>query len=186
MMTKEDYREFLEQIQEEYPHLEIVETNDTTTDYPSGIRKALVGFYDIDEAREVLEKYGTKTAKLYELDRPDGHHFFTRRGRMTSTESINTRSIIGDDCELVSFASYDSDEAFGRTLADVINSCGGSLNDILEVLKNSEEIINKVSQMDIDTEEMLIVEGRYEEIVAKEPVRFSYDTHNYVIGFLEL
>lgn len=50
-------QDLLEQIQYDYPHLEIVETTAAINGYPSHIGRALIGFTNWNELEEILNKY---------------------------------------------------------------------------------------------------------------------------------
>jgi hypothetical protein len=183
-MTREDYSLKLQEIQIDYPHLSVVETNDSINGYPSGIREALIGFKNMDEANEVAKKYFT-SCNVYLLDRPEGHHFYTRRGDC-AWDGIDVQSIVSDDYELYSGSGQ-------QYLKDWIDNIKGFIDDIENYIDTVRTLLN--SQVlpiceDIDNladdEMMILREGEYYDTVKKQPTEFSYDSHCYAIGVLEL
>jgi hypothetical protein len=181
-MTREEYSEKLQHIVDVYPSLRIVETNDDKSDFPHGVREALIGFRDMDVANEVAEKYFKKTC-IFELDRPDGHHFYTRL-RDWMCDGIDVERYLSDDCI-----------TFYGTGQQYFKENKGNLMEMLENADSIEEVKDAVEQFekicdaayDKNDDEMLIIcNGELYDTVKQQPVEFSYDSHNYVIGICEL
>lgn len=96
-MTYNEYLETLDTIVEQYPHLKIVETNSSLSDFPKNIIKGIIGFSSMEEAQEVVYKFGfSDFSNLYELDRLAGHHFYTRKG-YGAYNGIDYYNILSDD-----------------------------------------------------------------------------------------
>jgi hypothetical protein len=180
-MTRKEYLEKLEEVQSVYPHLEIVESNDSISDYPSGIREALIGFKDIDEVEQVAEKYFSRL-DILEFDRKDGHHFYTRRG--CNWDGIDVDSKIGDDYELFTGNGKQYFEEQKDILRDMLEY-EESVEVFQVALEQIKEICDAADYKD-DDEQLIIREGKLQDTIKKNPTEFSYDTHNYVIGICEL
>jgi hypothetical protein len=182
VMKREEYIERLEQAQVEYPHLEIVESNDNLNGYPSGIRLALLGFNDVDEVEEVADKYFDNSF-IFEFDRKDGSQFYTRRYNALRGYGIDVAKKLGDTYELFHGTG---DEYFEEYAQDTIIDFAKDvvdIDDILELVKAQKEIIDEANNKG-DDEAIVIHEGHYVDTIDSNPVSFSHDTHNYYIGIV--
>lgn len=159
--------------------LEFIETvRGGNNGYPSGIRGGIVGFNTFEEADDFAKEHGLS---LYTFHKRDGWHMYERAGNPYGPMAI-TSGDYGDDYNHLGVERLeDFFESEVRPLLD----CCESLDDLKKVLEETEEVYEKLQEID-ETQWVITCQGRYYETIDKEPVEWSHDTHTWVIGVAEI
>lgn len=160
-------------------NLEIIDITCGINGYPKNTYEAI----DASNLKTFEEIH--KLAEEHKLDicvfhRRDGWHFWEDRGIAYEPFEITAEGY-GDNYQSISkmdeatFIDYEV-----MTLIEGATTFG----EIDTILKNRKEIWEEVEQMK-DEEIVMLFEGNYYDTIQKNPLSFSEDTHNWIIGLKE-
>ena len=145
--------------------------------YPRNIRKAIIGFPDMDDAQHYADKFGLT---IYLLHKRDGWHFYERLN--TTTDPLRITSVdYGDDYE--SFSARDLDTYFENNVKDMLTDFD-NFEDLENFLKKHKDICEEIEMMN-DDQLVITHNGIYYETIDQSSMQWSHDTHTYVIGLVE-
>ena len=142
--------------------------------YPSNLMGAIIGFESIEDARELASKHNLDIILLHKRD---GWNMYERMDY--ATEPIKPKADwYGDDFNF--YTSDDAEDFFENEVAPFLGEFDNfeSLQDFVDMMKEVSEELDAID----DTQIVVTLQGRYHETIDKECMKWSYDTHTYVIG----
>lgn len=145
--------------------------------YPSGIRGGIIGFSSFDEAKEFARKYDLDMCTFHKRD---GWNLFERDGQPYEAMQI-TASDYGDDYN--QFDSDDYEDFFEEEVRSMLDCCE-DFDSLQNVLDNCKEIYEELGTID-ETQLVITYCGRYYETIDKESMKWSHDSHKWIIGVTE-
>jgi hypothetical protein len=160
-------------------HLQIVETTTAKNGYPQELRFAIVGFGYFCDAEELAYKYGLRITTLY---KKDGWALWVRNNDTTYSPLEITCEEYGDD-----YRDYDGGSQ-RLYYEDEINSIDfnefNNFSELKEFIDEREEVYNEIANA---TSDQLVItcNGRYFDTIDKRAMRWSFDTHNYIIALVQ-
>lgn len=168
-------------------NLEMVETTDSGTGYPSHIRNGYIGFESFSDAEEFAYAHGMDVIILH---RKDGWNLWTRCNK--AHRAFYPEGLIGNDSSI--WIEPKDKEWFIRWVKDDIKDIlyNLSLEDVIELATQYNEIISDIDNIEENEKMLAIVDnGGYSypcgEIYPKEMMRIHDDDVNeYAIGVVEL
>lgn len=173
-MTKQ---ELLETIQNEY-ELKLIETTTGTNGYPQCLKKALIGFENFDEVKEILKQHPEFRATAFH--KRDGWQLWERNNNDTYEPFQNSASDYGDNYG--QFTKENVENYFENEVKPCLNDFE-NFEDLNKFLKDREEVYNQL--LFIDDDEILITcQGSFFETIKKFSMDFYHDTHSYAIGII--
>lgn len=177
VVTKENVIEILNEIANEY-NISVVETTTGTNGYPQCLKKALIGFENFEQAKEIANQY--PEVRITTFHKRDGWQLWERDNNTTYEAFQKSASDFGDDYN--QFTSEDVEDFFENEVKPFLESFEDfeSLN---KFLKEREEVLDKIQLLD-DNEIVITYQGRYYDTIEKESMSFYHDTHSYCIGII--
>ena len=170
-------QDLLEQIQMDYS-LEMIETTTGRNGYPQCLKKALIGLKNIEQAKEIEDKY--PEIRITTFHKRDGWQLWERNNNTTYEALQNSASDFGDDYN--QFASEDAVDYFENEVKPFLEDFE-DFETLNEFLKEREEVLDKIQLLD-DNELVITYQGRYYDTIEKESMSFYHDTHHYAIGII--
>lgn len=142
--------------------------------YPKNLMGAIIGLESIEQARELASRYDLDIISLHKRD---GWNFYERMDY--AIEPLKPRADwYGDDFNF--FTEDDRDDFFENEVQSFI----GNFEDFDSLqcyIDNQKEVYEELQTID-DTQIVVTCQGRYYETIDKECMKWSFDTHTYVIG----
>lgn len=145
--------------------------------YPRNIRKAIIGFSDMDDAQNYADKFGLI---IYLLHKRDGWHFYERLEATTDPLRI-TSADYGDNYN--SYSVRDLDNYFENNVKDMLSDFD-NFEDLDSFLEDEKRIYFELQNIN-DDQLVITHDGIYYETIDQSSMRWSHDTHTYVIGLVE-
>lgn len=142
--------------------------------YPSNLMGAIIGFESIEDARELARKYDLD---IIQLHKRDGWCMYERMDY--ATEPLKPRADwYGDDFSF--FTSDDAEDYFENEVAPFLGDFDNfeSLQDFIGMHKEIADALDSIDETRI----VITCQGRYYDTIDRECMKWSYDTHTYVIG----
>ena len=142
--------------------------------YPSNLMGAIIGLESIEDARDLANKYDLDIIYLHKRD---GWCMYERIDYVT--EPIKPKvDWYGDDYNF--YTSDDAEDFFENEVAPFLGEFDNfeSLQDFVDMMK---EVSEKLDAID-ETQIVVTYRGRYYDTIDKECMKWSYDTHTFVIG----
>lgn len=152
--------------------LQVVETCDNGSGYPSGIQKAIIGFDLYAQAEKFIEHENNCEICLFKIW--DGHHFYQNLGRKYEPLSYNDYlNDLGGDYRL-----FDFDIEFEGAI-EGLKERGASFEDYAEMIERFGKW-----QKEIETTDdcVFIYNGYSIEECPLEMMSYREDVYSYVIG----
>lgn len=155
----------------------MVETTSEANGYPRNLRDVIVGFENFAQAEEFAKEIG---GELIMLHRRDGQQLWSRRDAWISGP-IDPRDYLDDEVYIYEHMSEDEWMDECRYLLENVESIGQLKN----LVKAMEEIWDEI---DTAGEDEIVVTRHFQHVatLSKELMEFSWDSHNYVIGVMEV
>lgn len=142
--------------------------------YPKNLMGAVVGFESIDDARDLAKKYDLDIIYLH---KKDGWCMYERIDY--ATEPIKPKvDWYGDDFNF--FTEDDRDDFFDDEVAPFLGDFS-DFDSAQKFMDNQKEVYEELQTID-DTQIVVTCQGRYYETIDKECMKWSFDTHTFVIG----
>lgn len=167
-------KELLENIAYEHGLEYVTTCSKGNNGYPSNLMGAIIGLESIEQARELASKYDLDIISLHKRD---GWNMYERMDY--AIEPLKPKSDwYGDDYNF--FTEDDRDDFFENEVAPFL----GDFSDFESAQKfmdNQKEVYEELQTID-DTQIVVTCQGRYYETIDKECMKWSFDTHTYVIG----
>ena len=158
--------------------LKFVETTSGTNGYPQNLKPALIGFYDYEGAEEFATEHGLET---YIFHKRDGWQLWERKNPAYEPMTI-TSDDYGDNYNMFTpdeLENYYENEVKPR-LEDFDN-----MDDIKDFLNDEEEIMDELARCN-DNEAVITYCGKWYDTIKVKSIEWGHDTHNYVIGVIDL
>jgi hypothetical protein len=175
--TNEEYKELLEEIQQEHQNLSLVQTNGQYDgNWCKNVRLALVGFDSVEQAKQVADEYGLE---MWYLNRKDGHDFYNREGEDYNQQGFEiSAESFGCDFEM-----FTSAEEYWGGIRDIISDEEMDFWCAMDFMKNAENVYNEIDMLD-ENQVVITHEGRYFGTFSKFETSYSEDNNNHIIGVL--
>lgn len=168
-----DLRELAEQ-----NGLRFVEATSESNGYPRNLKDALVGFDTFEEAEALAKEHGLDIMLLHKRD---GWQLWYRQGYAHEPMRI-TSADYGDDYSALVY--MEEEDFYDEEVAPMLDAFS-TLAELKAFIEDKEEIWEEMSTMGED-EIMILHDGKFYEKIAKNPMSWSFDTHNYEIGLVRL
>lgn len=168
-----DLRELAEQ-----NGLRFVETTSESNGYPSNLKDALIGFDTFEEAEALAKEHGLDIMLLH---RRDGWQLWHRKANAYEPMTI-TSADYGDDYSDLQCMS--AEDFYAEEVAPMLDAFS-TLAELKAFVESKEEIRDEMLTMGED-EIMILHDGKFYEKIEKNPMSWSFDTHNYEIGLVRL
>lgn len=157
--------------------LQIIETCDNPRGYPSGLKKAIVGFENFNQAQEfAIENTESKELHLFKIR--DGHHFYQDLG--WKIRPLSAEDYLNDLGINYRFFS-DFDQEF-EAAVDNLQYFKSGFDDYLTLIKRFETYKEIVNQLDDDSILILNTNDNTLEEVKNELMGYNEDVYTYIIG----
>lgn len=158
--------------------LHFVETTSESNGYPRNLKDALVGFDTFEQAEALAKEHGLDIMLLHKRD---GWQLWHRKANAYEPMTI-TSADYGDDYSDLQCMS--EEDFYDEEVAPMLDAFS-TLAELKAFIESKEEIWDEMSTMD-ETELMILHDGKYYEKIEKNPMSWSFDTHNYEIGLVML
>lgn len=158
--------------------LHFVETTSESNGYPRNLKDALIGFDTFDEAEALAKEHGLDIMLLHKRD---GWQLWHRKGNAYEPMTI-TSADYGDDYSDLEYMG--EEDFYDEEVAPMLDAFS-TLAELKAFIEDQEEIWEEMSVMDRD-ELMILHDGKFYEMIEKNPMSWSFDTHNYEIGLVRL
>lgn len=177
-------RKDLRKISKEYPLLYIVETTIGMNGYPQCLKDAIVGFDNFEQAEELAEKHNLRITTLHKRD---GWQLWERSSNTTYEPFKPTAQWYGDNYN--TWRGEDVDVYFANEVKPKLE---GFLDDgiiqgwceLESFFENEKEIVEHIESA-CDNELIVTRDGEYFDTIDAECMRWSFDTHNYIIALVD-
>lgn len=156
--------------------LQFIETTSATNGYPQGLKPALIGFNDYEEAEEFAQEHGLQT---YIFHKRDGWQLWQRSKPAYEAMTI-TSDDYGDDYNM--FTHDELDDYFDNEVKPRLDDFD-NMEELKKFLNNQEEIMDELDRCN-ENEAVITYCGDYYDTVKVKSIEWSHDTHNYVIGVM--
>lgn len=159
-------------------HFELIDTTDSSTGYPSHLKKAIIGFDSFEEAESLAKEHGL-AIKVF--TRRDGWDIWYRTGN--SAREPFERSCEDYGADYMAYTKDDQATFFESEVQPMIADLE-SFDDMRGFLDNMQEIYHAIEDAD-DDELVITYEGHYYETIKKAVMEYTLDTHHYAIGLID-
>lgn len=158
--------------------LKFVETTSGMNGYPQDLQPALIYFNDYEEAEEFAREHDLQT---YIFHKRDGWQLWERKNPAYEPMTISAEDY-GDDYNM-----FKADELEGYYEHEVKPCLENfdNIEDLKDFLYAQEEIINELERCNED-EAIVTYCGKWYDTIKVKSMEWSHDTHNYVIGVIDL
>ena len=154
--------------------LEFIDTTEQRNGYPSNLKRAVVGFKNYGEAKELADVFDLNIESFH---RRDGWGLWHREGSQSTPFEISSVDY-GDDYSLI--PKMDEDEFIENQVQPILEQ-GEDFESIEAIIKTKKEVWDEVAILN-DNEAVITFQGNYHTTIQIKTMDFSEDTHNYVIG----
>lgn len=157
--------------------LEIVSTTSGTNGYPSNVKLALIGFKDIDQAKEIADAWELAIICLHKRD---GWNLWERGNEMYDSFETDESMLESDNYTLY---EKGSEEEFFSEMMEQLESFGfRNIEKFNEFAANVKESYSEIESLDEDELAVITYDGKFIEKRNRKVMGYSLDTHHYVIG----
>jgi hypothetical protein len=157
--------------------LDMIETTTGRNGYPQDLKKALIGFDNFEQCKDIADEFG---ARITTFHKRDGWQLWERTNNETYEPFENSADDYGDD--FMTFTKDDEDDFFENEVKELLDNYD-DFDSMREFLDMKEEVLNEIKMMDDD--EIVVTHcGGYYETIKKVSMSFYHDTHHYVIGII--
>jgi hypothetical protein len=151
----------------------VVETTSAQNGYPELLKYGVMGFIDFAEAEDFAKSNGLT---LRYIQKKDGWNLWVRRGIATTPYD---RSNDFNDGDWRSFTSYSQKDYYENEIKPMLEEFN-DIDSLEYFIENQKEIMDNLDN--IDENEMVITHcGKFDDVIDRYPISFSYDTWNYDI-----
>lgn len=172
-MTEFDFIELASQ-----NDLDLIETTSERNGYPLNLKKAIIGFDSMEEARIVADQNDLSVEIFHKRD---GWNVWYRTGRQAYEPFTRSAEDYGDDFSL--FTASDTDSYYENEVQDIVADFD-NFDDVEEFLKERREVYDAISNLD-DKEALVTYQGRLYEKIRRISMGYYFDTHSYAIGVID-
>lgn len=159
--------------------LQIVETCDNSRGYPSGIKKAIIGFETYKDGADFIADNMSGNVYMSLLKIRDGHHFYQDQGwKYESFTCYDQIADMGDD-----WNEDTPQELFEARMQDIDSESSSYFEDVKNLVDNCEPLFDAYEDMDQETE-VMVTNGFEYEIILKTMMSYSEDVYRYIIGIV--
>ena len=168
MKTKSEVLEAAELL-----NLQTIETCDNGRSYPSGLNEAVIGFENIEAAKDFATENNCEVC-LFKIRA--GHHFYQNLG--WTNDGLTYRDYLdnlGDN-----YREFDLHEEFKAIIDNLSNSFDVTIDDyayVIDLFRNYEQEVN-----DLSDDKVLIYNGHILESFPKQTMSYREDVYTYVVG----
>lgn len=142
--------------------------------YPSNLMGAIIGLENIEEARDLARIYNLDIIYLHKRD---GWNMYERIDYVT--EAIRPKAEwYGDDFNF--YTSKDAEDYFENEVKPFFGEFD-NFESLQDFINEQKEVAEELRNID-DTQIVITCQGRYYDTIDKECMKWSYDTHTFVIG----
>lgn len=174
MNKYERFREFAEN----NSNLRFIETTDGMNGYPSHLMPALVGFETFKDAEDFAQEHDLDTMCFHKRD---GWQLWERKNVVYEPLNITA----ADYGYNYSFIRKDEEEDYYDNYVKPYLSDFSSVETLLRFIEVNKEIEDRL-QAAQDDEVVITYCGGYWDTIKPKCMEWGFDTHNYVIGVIDL
>ena len=158
--------------------LDLIETTSERNGYPLDLKKAIIGFTSMEEARSVADQHDLSVEIFHKRD---GWNVWYRTGRQAYEPFTRSAEDYGDDFSL--FTVSDADYYYENEVQDIVADFD-NFEDIEKFLKERREVYDAICNLD-DDEALVTYQGRLYEIIKRHTMGYYFDTYYYAIGVID-
>lgn len=167
-------KESLERIAYKHGLVYVTTCSKGNNGYPKNMMGAIIGLESIEQARELASKYDLDIVQLHKRD---GWCMYERMDY--AIEPLKPRADwYGDDFDF--FTDDERDDFYESEVQPLIREFE-DFDSLQSFIDSKKEIYDELQTID-DTQIVVTCQGKYYETIDKECMKWSYDTHTYVIG----
>jgi hypothetical protein len=164
--------------------LRVIETTTNYNGYPEGLKDAIVGFDNFNQAKELAREYGLTICTFF---KKDGWALWYRNGNITYNPIEPNAEDFGDYYKEYYSDDYNNLEDFYKKETYYYiqeNVSELSLMDLEDSINRTKKLYEELET--IDSDEVLISDGYTSYTFKKEAMDYYYDTKSYIIGLINL
>lgn len=172
MRTYEEIRDIAEA-----EGLRTIETTSEANGYPAHLRLAIVGFDNIEHAKEVAKRY---SMSVQDFERRDGWQLWHRTGN-DAYEEYDPYTAFADEANIYNASdaeNYYADEVKG--MLDGFNN----FDELQGFIDDQKQIYDEIAMLD-DSECLVVFDSGSRQTFPLKSMAFSYDTKQSIIGIIE-
>lgn len=158
--------------------LHYVETTSEGSGYPRNLKGAIIGFDDFAHAEALAKEHGLT---IMQLHKRDGWQLWYRKDETYEPLRITSADYGDDYSELEQMDA----EAFYSEEVEPFLEDFSTLAELKALVEEKGKLWEEVENLEED-ELVITHEGRYYETIEKETMSWSFDTHTYEIGLVNL
>ena len=158
--------------------LELIETTSERNGYPRCLKKAIIGFDSMEEAREYAEQHNLSIEIFHKRD---GWSLWYRTGNRAYDPFIRTAEDYGDDYLL--FTDDDANNYYENEVQEIISDFD-NFDDVENFLKERREVYDAICALGED-EAVVTYRGSLYEKIKLHSMSYYFDTHHYAIGLTD-
>ena len=157
---------------------ELIETTSERSGYPLDLKKAIIGFESMEEAREYAEQHDLSIEIFHKRD---GWNVWYRTGNRAYDPFTRTAEEYGDDYNL--FSAEDATDYYENEVQEIISDFD-NFDDVEKFLKERREVYDAICALE-DNEAVVTYQGSLYEKIKKHSMGYYFDTHYYAIGLID-
>jgi len=158
--------------------LELIETTSERNGYPRCLKKAIIGFDSMEEAREYAEQHNLSIEIFHKRD---GWSLWYRTGNRAYDPFTRTAEDYGDDYLL--FTADDANNYYENEVQEIISDFD-NFDDVENFLKERREVYDAICALGED-EAVVTYQGSLYEEIKLHSMSYYFDTHHYAIGLID-
>ena len=158
--------------------LELIETTSERNGYPRCLKKAIIGFDSMEEARECAEQHDLSVEIFHKRD---GWNVWYRTGNRAYEPFTRTAENYGDDYLL--FTADDAADYYENEVQEIISDFD-NFDDVENFLKERREVYDAICALGED-EAVVTYRGSFYEEIKLHSMSYYFDTHHYAIGLID-
>ena len=157
---------------------ELIETTSERSGYPLDLKKAIIGFESMEEAREYAEQHDLSIEIFHKRD---GWNVWYRTGDREYEPFTRTAEQYGDDYNL--FTAEYADYYYENEVKEIISDFD-NFKDVEKFLKERREVYDAICDLE-DDEAVVTYQGSLYEKIKRHSMGYYFDTHYYAIGLID-
>ena len=157
---------------------ELIETTSERSGYPLDLKKAIIGFESMEQAREYAEQHDLSIEIFHKRD---GWNVWYRTGNRAYDPFTRTAEDYGDDYNL--FTADDAADYYENEVKEIISDFD-NFEDVEKFLKERREVYDAICALD-DNEAVVTYQGSLYEKIKRHSMGYYFDTHSYAIGLID-
>lgn len=158
--------------------LQFIETTSGMNGYPQDLMPALIGFACYEDAEEFAQEHGLQT---YIFHKRDGWQLWERKNPAYEPFYISAENY-GDNYTM--YKANELENYFENEVKPCLENFD-NMDDLKEFLDDQEEIMDELERCNED-EAVITYCGSWYDTIKVRNIEWGHDTHNYVIGVIDL